>query len=67
MLADVKAKILAFLKETSPDWVQLLPDKWQIDTYAPELIDFLQANYTQAAELSLGGGQVFLMHRIPGR
>ncbi|GEM_PF-2356684 len=67
MLPDVKMKILTFLKETPPEWVLFLPDKWQLETYAPELLDYVRANYTEAAEVTLDGNPVALMHRIPGR
>jgi hypothetical protein len=67
MLPDVKTKILAGLKESPPEWVVFMPEKWQIDTYAPELLDYVRVNYTETVELTLDGSPVYLMHRIPGR
>jgi hypothetical protein len=56
MLEDVKISILAALQETPPEWVVYLPEKWQIETYAPELLDYILTNYSEATELTLDGG-----------
>jgi hypothetical protein len=65
MLPEVKSKILVVLEETTPEWVVYIPERWQIETYAPELIDYVHANYTETNEFTLDGGPVYLMHRIP--
>jgi hypothetical protein len=67
MLNDVKTNILATLEESPPEWVVYLPEKWQVDSYAPELLDYIETNYQVEAELTLDTTTVYLMRRLPGQ
>ena len=39
---DVKTKALTALEDNPPEWVVYLPDRWQVNIYAPEIVDYVE-------------------------
>ncbi len=67
MTDNIKSRILASLQESPPEWIVYLPGRWEMDKYAPELINYVESNYQAESTLTFFTGPALLMRRIPGR
>jgi len=65
MVDPVKQQILATLEEDPPPWVVTFPGRWEIEKYAPEVMDYLENHYRREAELHWAQGKAWLLKRLP--
>lgn len=65
MQSSIKEKILETFKEHPPEWVIYAPGRWSIESYAPEIINHIQANYEFFTRLSWEQGEIQLLRYKP--
>lgn len=65
MIDSVRQHVLLTLKQDPPSWVVYPKGRWGVETRAPDIIGFIQANYQFDSELSWAQGQVQLLKRRP--
>jgi hypothetical protein len=63
MSDPLKSRILSALEEQPPEWVVYLPERQNLEQYAPEIVGYLQTHYRQEAELSWPQGRILLLRR----
>jgi len=65
MIDSVRQHVLLTLKQEPPSWVVYPVGRSGVETHAPDIINFIQANYQFDSELNWAQGQVQLLKRRP--
>lgn len=63
MTEKLKYQILTAFQQSPAEWVVYFPGRWEVEKYAPEIVQYLQTHYQVHKELTLQNAPVLLLRR----
>ena len=64
MLEEIQERILSDLEVSQPEWVIYFPKRWQAETFAQTVYDYIETHYQKQTVLSWAQGEAWLMKKI---